>query len=286
MKIKLRTRETINGLIFISPWIIGFLVFTLTPLIRTFTFSLNEVKVTAEGVRTFFVGSKNFKDAFLTDVTYPQLLIDYFIQIIVYVPIIISFSMIIALLLNINIRGRSLFRTIYFLPVVIASGPVFNKLLSKGAMTFEGLYKFQLIRDIQANLPTLLTKAIDMFISGFIMILWFSGVQILIYLAGLQKIDKSMYEAAKIDGASKWQILWKITMPVLTPLTFVNVVYTIVTVSTFATSPIIQKILVDMYRPERGLGYASALSWIYFLAMLLAIGVFALIGAIYRKRVA
>lgn len=255
-------------------------------MIRTFTFSLNEVKVTAEGVRTFFVGSKNFKDAFLTDVTYPQLLIDYFIQIIVYVPIIISFSLIIALLLNINIRGRSLFRTIYFLPVVIASGPVFNKLLSKGAMTFEGLYKFQLIRDIQANLPTLLTKAIDMFISGFIMILWFSGVQILIYLAGLQKIDKSMYEAAKIDGASKWQILWKITMPVLTPLTFVNVVYTIVTVSTFATSPIIQKILVDMYRPERGLGYASALSWIYFLAMLLAIGVFALIGAIYRKRVA
>ncbi len=255
-------------------------------MIRTFTFSLNEVKVKAEGVRTFFVGSKNFKDAFLTDVTYPQLLIDYFIQIIVYVPIIISFSMIIALLLNINIRGRSLFRTIYFLPVVIASGPVFNKLLSKGAMTFEGLYKFQLIRDIQANLPTLLAKAIDMFISGFIMILWFSGVQILIYLAGLQKIDKSMYEAAKIDGASKWQILWKITMPVLTPLTFVNVVYTIVTVSTFATSTIIQKILVDMYRPERGLGYASALSWIYFLAMLLAIGVFALIGAIYRKRVA
>ncbi|MCX7653069.1 MAG: sugar ABC transporter permease [Fervidobacterium sp.] len=285
MKIKLRTREAINGLIFISPWIIGFLLFTLIPLIKTFTFSLNEVKVTAEGVRMFFVGTKNYKDAFLTDVTYPQLLVDYFIQIIVYVPIIISFSMIMALLLNINIKGRALFRTIYFLPVVIASGPVFNKLLSKGAMTFEGLYNFQLIKDIQANLPALLSKAIDMFVSGFIMILWFSGVQILIYLAGLQKIDKSMYEAAKIDGASKWQILWKITLPVLTPLTFVNVVYTIVTVSTFATNPIIQKILVDMYRPERGLGYASALSWIYFLAMLLVIGVFAIIGVIYGKRV-
>ncbi|MFN3691652.1 MAG: carbohydrate ABC transporter permease, partial [Fervidobacterium sp.] len=113
---------------------------------------------------------------------------------------------------------------------------------------------------------------------------WFSGVQILIYLAGLQKIDKSMYEAAKIDGASKWQILWKITMPVLAPLTFVNIIYTIVTVSTFATSPVIQKILVDMYRPERGLGYASALSWIYFVAMLIVIGVFALISVLYRKR--
>jgi len=141
-----------------------------------------------------------------------------------------------------------------------------------------------MIRNIQSSLPTLLSKAVDMFISGFIMILWFSGVQILIYLAGLQKIDKSMYEAAKIDGASKWQILWKITMPVLAPLTFVNIIYTIVTVSTFATSPVIQKILVDMYRPERGLGYASALSWIYFVAMLIVIGVFALISVLYRKR--
>lgn len=284
MKIRLRTREAINGLLFISPWILGFLIFTLIPLIRTFIFSLNDVKVTAEGVKTFFVGLKNYKDAFLTDVNFPQLVIDYFVQMVVYVPIIVSFAMIVALLLNINIKGRDIFRTIYFLPVVIASGPVFSKLMSKGAMTFEGLTSFQMIRNIQSSLPTLLSKAVDMFISGFIMILWFSGVQILIYLAGLQKIDKSMYEAAKIDGASKWQILWKITMPVLAPLTFVNIIYTIVTVSTFATSPVIQKILVDMYRPERGLGYASALSWIYFVAMLIVIGVFALISVLYRKR--
>lgn len=284
MKIRLRTREAINGLLFISPWIVGFLIFTLIPLIRTFIFSLNDVKVTAEGVKTFFVGLKNYKDAFLTDVNFPQLVIDYFVQMVVYVPIIVSFAMIVALLLNINIKGRDIFRTIYFLPVVIASGPVFSKLMSKGAMTFEELTSFQMIRNIQSSLPTLLSKAVDMFISGFIMILWFSGVQILIYLAGLQKIDKSMYEAAKIDGASKWQILWKITMPVLAPLTFVNIIYTIVTVSTFATSPVIQKILVDMYRPERGLGYASALSWIYFVAMLIVIGVFALISVLYRKR--
>ncbi|MFN3691653.1 MAG: carbohydrate ABC transporter permease, partial [Fervidobacterium sp.] len=196
MKIRLRTREAINGLLFISPWIVGFLIFTLIPLIRTFIFSLNDVKVTAEGVKTFFVGLKNYKDAFLTDVNFPQLVIDYFVQMVVYVPIIVSFAMIVALLLNINIKGRDIFRTIYFLPVVIASGPVFSKLMSKGAMTFEGLTSFQMIRNIQSSLPTLLSKAVDMFISGFIMILWFSGVQILIYLAGLQKIDKSMYEAA------------------------------------------------------------------------------------------
>ncbi|MFN6991398.1 MAG: carbohydrate ABC transporter permease [Fervidobacterium sp.] len=284
VRLKLRTKEALTGLIFISPWLIGFSIFTLFPLIRTFLFSLQEVKVTAEGVRTFFVGMKNYKDAFLTDVTYPQLLIDYFIQMLVYIPVIISFSIIIALLLNINLKGRAFFRTIYFLPVIIASGPVFNKLNSMGAMTFEGLSNLQIIRDFQGTLPTLISKAIDIFISGFIMILWFSGVQILIYLAGLQKIDKSMYEAAKIDGASQWQILWKITIPVLAPLTFINIVYTIITVSTFATSPIIQKILVDMYRPERGLGYASALSWIYFIAMIVLIGIFALISFVYRKK--
>ena len=139
MKFRLRTKEAIKGFIFISPWIVGFLVFTLIPLIRTFFYSLNEVKVTAEGVRTLFLGLKNYKDSFLTDVDYPQLLIDYFLQMIVFVPIIVSFALVMSLLLNIEIKGRSVFRTIYFLPVVIASGPVFNQLMSKGAMTFSGL---------------------------------------------------------------------------------------------------------------------------------------------------
>ncbi|QAV32641.1 sugar ABC transporter permease [Fervidobacterium changbaicum] len=285
MKLKLRTREALKGLLFVSPWIIGFLIFTLIPLIRTFFYSLNEVKVTAEGVRTFFIGLKNFKDALLSDVDYPQMLIDYFLQMIVFVPIIVSFAMIMSLLLNIELKGRSLFRTIYFLPVVIASGPVFEKLMSKGAMTFSGLANLGFVKMLQTNLPPVFSRVLAMFISGFIMILWYSGVQILVYLAGLQKIDKSMYEAAKIDGASRWQILWKITMPVLAPLTFVNTVYTIVTLSTFATSPIIKKILVDMYRPERGLGYASALAWIYFLSILAVIGIFSLISAIYRRKV-
>lgn len=280
-RLKLKARDALYGLLFVSPWLAGFLIFTLIPLIRTFHFSLNEVKVTAEGVRTFFVGLKNFKDAFLTDVTYPQLLADYFVQILVYVPVIISFALVASLLLNTKINGRGFFRTIFFLPVVIASGPVFSQLSGKGAMTFEGLSR---LRDIEKFLPNFLASAVALFTNSFILMLWFSGVQILIYLAGLQKIDKGMYEAAKIDGASKWQILWKLTMPVLAPLTFVNIVYTIVTVSTFGTSPVIQKILVDMYRPERGLGYAAALAWIYFLAMLVVIGFFALISMLYQRR--
>ncbi len=284
MKIKIRTREALQGLAFVSPWLIGFLIFTLVPLVRTFWLSLNEVRVTASGIRTFFVELKNYKDAFLTDVTFSGMLIDYALQMAVYIPVIISFSMAVALLLNLKIKGQGLFRTIFFLPVIISSGPVLAELADKGAMTFEGLTNLDFLVNLQTTLPPSIARLLAFAVGSFIVILWFSGVQILIYLASLQKIDRSMYEAARIDGASGWQILWKLTIPSLIPITFINIVYTIVTVSTFSTSAVIQKIQTDMYRPEKGLGYASALSWIYFLVMLAIIGLFVLINVIYRKK--
>ena len=284
MKIKIRTREALQGLAFVSPWLIGFLIFTLVPLVRTFWLSLNEVRVTASGIRTFFMDLKNYRDAFLTDVTFSGMLIDYALQMAVYIPVIISFSMAVALLLNLKIKGQGLFRTIFFLPVIISSGPVLAELADKGAMTFEGLTKLDFLVNLQTTLPPSIARLLAFAVGSFIVILWFSGVQILIYLASLQKIDRSMYEAARIDGASGWQILWKLTIPSLIPITFINIVYTIVTVSTFSTSAVIQKIQTDMYRPEKGLGYASALSWIYFLVMLAIIGMFVLINVIYRKK--
>ncbi|NLX32734.1 MAG: sugar ABC transporter permease [Thermotogaceae bacterium] len=284
MKIKIRTREALQGLAFVSPWLIGFLIFTLVPLVRTFWLSLNEVRVTASGIRTFFMDLKNYRDAFLTDVTFSGMLIDYALQMAVYIPVIISFSMAVALLLNLKIKGQGLFRTIFFLPVIISSGPVLAELADKGAMTFEGLTNLGFLVNLQTTLPPSIARLLAFAVGSFIVILWFSGVQILIYLASLQKIDRSMYEAARIDGASGWQILWKLTIPSLIPITFINIVYTIVTVSTFSTSAVIQKIQTDLYRPEKGLGYASALSWIYFLVMLAIIGLFVLINVIYRKK--
>jgi ABC-type sugar transport system permease subunit len=192
--------------------------------------------------------------------------------------------MAVALLLNLKIKGQGLFRTIFFLPVIISSGPVLAELADKGAMTFEGLTNLGFLVNLQTTLPPSIARLLAFAVGSFIVILWFSGVQILIYLASLQKIDRSMYEAARIDGASGWQILWKLTIPSLIPITFINIVYTIVTVSTFSTSAVIQKIQTDLYRPEKGLGYASALSWIYFLVMLAIIGLFVLINVIYRKK--
>lgn len=283
-KLRLSTKETITGLIFISPWLIGFLTFTVYPLIQSLWFSFNNVRPTAEGLMITFVGFDNYKNLFLGDVTFSDILINYSLQIIVYVPVIIVFSLFVALLLNQKIKGQSFFRTVFFLPVIITSGAIMKSLLEQGATTFEGLTKIASNPILRENLPPVLFSLLEFLLNSFIMILWFSGVQILIFLAGLQKLDKSMYEAARIDGASNWQLLWKLTLPILAPLITVNIIYTVVTVSTYSINPVIDKIQTDMYRPELGLGYAAAESWIYFGVIVLIIMVMLLLNIKRKSR--
>jgi ABC-type sugar transport system permease subunit len=105
------------------------------------------------------------------------------------------------------------------------------------------------------------------------MVLWFSGVQILIFLAGLQKVDQSLYEAARIDGASPWESFWKVTLPMLMPLVIVNVIYSIVYVSTFALNEIIILIKNNMFSTITGFGYATAVAWIYFIIITLVLAI-------------
>lgn len=285
MKIKYALREALTGYAFISIWIFGFLLFTMFPLLRTLWFSLNDVKITAVGIETSFVGLLNFQDAFLLDVAFAETLIDYLFQLVILVPIIIVFSLIVALLLNLNIKGKGLLRTIYFLPVIIISGPVIQRLIDEGATTFPGLEQFIELSALQETFPAPVARVISFLVSSFIIILWFSGVQILIFLAGLQKLDKGMYEAADIDGASKWESFWKLTLPALNSLIAVNIVYTIVTYSIFALNPIIGLILESMYATGKGFGYASALAWIYFVVLLAVLGLFTFVILRREKRI-
>ena len=119
------------------------------------------------------------------------------------------------------------------------------------------------------------------------MILWFSGIQILVFMTGLQKMDKSMYEAAKIDGATRWEMFWKITLPALNPTIVLNVIFTVVMQSVFSLNPIIIKIGNDMNGTGEGAGYgyASAMAWIYFIVMLVILGLAVLIFKKHEKKV-
>lgn len=272
MKLKYKTREALTGYSFVMLWIIGFLVFTLIPLAQTLWYSLNNVKVTTEGIKTTYVGFANYKQAFLMDVSFTDTLINYIMQLIVIVPIIIVFSIVVALLLNTKIKGRGIFRTIYFLPVIITSGPVLQKLIDQGATTFPGIEQFIKVSEIQQGIPGPVGNLITFLVSSFIMILWFSGVQILIFIAGLQKLDLNMYEAASIDGASKWEAFWKLTLPAMNPLIVVNVIYTIVMYSVLSINSVITMIQNAMYDVTKGFGYSSALAWIYFFILLIVLG--------------
>jgi ABC-type sugar transport system permease subunit len=277
-------REALNGYSFVLLWIIGFTVFTLIPLIQTFRFSLNQVTVTATGIKLASLQWANYARALFTDPTFVQLIIEYVIETLVSVPIVIIFAMIIALMLNLDFKGKGFFRTIFFLPVVITSGPVIQELTAQGATSVPGISDSAALAEFLTSLPNWLRNPIDYLLTSFILILWFSGVQILIYLSGLQKIDKSIYEAAAIDGASSWEAFWKITLPSLSMTTLINAIYTIITLSHFSENKVVKYIFSQTYAVDGGIGYSSAMSFLYFIILTLLIGIVALLMIPKRKK--
>lgn len=265
----LRGREALYGYGFILLWIIGFAVFTLVPLVQTFVYSLNQVTVSATGIQLNSVQWANYSRALFTDPTFVELLIEYAIETVVSVPIVIIFSLIIAMFLNLKFRFKGFFRTIFFLPVVITSGPVIQELTAQGATSVPGVANTGAVLEFLAGLPRYLRNPVEYLLTSFILILWFSGVQILIYLSSLQKIDKSVYEAAAIDGASSWESFWKITLPSLSTTTIINAAYTVITLSHFSENKVIKYIYSQTYAVQGGIGYSSAMSFLYFIVLLL-----------------
>lgn len=267
------TREALYGYGFVMIWIIGFGIFTLVPLAQTFFYSMNQVTVSATGIILDFVKWNNYSRALFTDPTFVDLLIGYVVETLVSVPIVIIFSLIIALFLNLKFRFKGLFRIIFFLPVVITSGPVIQELTAQGATSVPGIANTAAVAEFLTQLPRSLRSPVEYLLTSFILILWFSGVQILIYLASLQKIDKSIYEAAAIDGASAWESFWKITLPSLSTVTLIIAVYTIITLSHFSENKVVKYIYGQTYAMQGGIGYASAMSFLYFLVLVLLLAI-------------
>lgn len=276
-------RENSMGYAFIGIWIIGFVIFMVYPLLTSLIYSLSDVKFTADGIVSTFVGFKNYTDIFKIEqgFNFVEALTAFLQQMVLQIPIIVVFSILIALLLNQKIKGRGVFRSIFFLPVIISSGPVINELISQGAGGTNIFESYGFISIIQSSLSANLAKPIVDLFSQIIIIFWFSGVQILIFLAGLQKIDQQIYEAAQIDGAGPWQAFWKITMPSLSSLILVNSIYTIVLLSTFSENKVILSIKSNLFNSVTGFGMASAMAWMYAVVVFVAIG---LVGLVFRTR--
>ena len=284
MKLKMsrKARENMLGYAFVSIWIIGFLIFTLIPIVRTFLFSFHKITITADGIRQNFIGMSNYgTDEMVSRVCEMNNLEDgdkiYVGEIILYVPIVIVFALAISLILNMKLKGKGFFRTLFFLPVIIISGPVMEEFIDQGVTSIQGVDQMSFYKDLIFALPEFLGTLLNTLVNSFVMILWFSGVQILIFLSALQKIDRPIYEAAQIDGASRWEAFWKITLPTMRPMIILNIVYTIISISTFTLNEVIIVIQENSFSSTTGLGYAAALAWIYFIILLLIIGIFMLL---------
>ncbi|MCR5491251.1 MAG: sugar ABC transporter permease [Bacilli bacterium] len=281
-----RLPDWAKGLLFCAPWIIGFLVFTLYPLIQTIVFSFSTVNLTTQGFQATFIGFGNYVNIFTSDTDFLLAIKTYLIEMAVYVPLITIFSLMLAMLLNTNIRGRSAFRVIFFFPVIITSGPVMKILIEQGVTAMPGLSNLINFDALMASWPDFLRSAFNILTGEFVMILWFSGIQILVFLTALQKIDKNVYEASAIDGANRWEQFWKVTLPAVNSSIVINVVFTTVMQSIFALNPIILKIQSDMNDTAegKGYGYSSALAFSYFIVMIVVLLIFVFIFKRHNRR--
>ena len=270
-KVSNEKKEARAGALFVSLWIVGILVFGAFPIIYSLFLSFNKVTISAHGIITKWVGFDNYVTAFTTNRTMIAQLLEFLKTKLIMVFVINVFAILFAVLLNSNIKLRGVFRTIFFLPVVIVSGPVMAELVDKNIIVMSTLTDFRIINIIASTFGATIAKFIADTFSNLIYMFWFSGVQLIVYLTVLQRMDTSMYEAAQMDGASVWEQFWKITLPGLKVPIFINLVYTLILLATFDSNGVIRAIKDAMQSTEYGFGFASSLAWIYFLVLAMII---------------
>ncbi|UUX34988.1 carbohydrate ABC transporter permease [Fundicoccus culcitae] len=284
MNKKLNRLTNLKGYLFISPWMIGFAILTLFPFVYSIYLSFHSVRITSTGIQTQPVQFQNFQQAITGDIEFINRMVNFLREIFIAVPLIVILALIIAVFLNQPIRFKGFFRTLYFLPVIISSGPVLDKLIGLGITSIPFVDTDPLYIFLTTQMGSFLGSVITYIVNNIIILLWFSGVQILIFISALQKVDKQVYEAAAIDGASGWEAFWKITLPSLYPMILVNIIYTTVMYSVSGLNEVIDHIQANMFQIETGFGYSSALSWLYFLMIIMILLVFVGILWFFSRR--
>lgn len=261
----IQARNAIKGYGFMTPWIIGFMLFTAYPIVYAVILSLNLIRLKPEGTEYTWKGLF-FYDYAVNETTDFRTAITAQVTMILYMtPIILVFSLIIALLLNGKFRGRAFFRGAFFMPVIIMSGPAISQLLTQYTVDFSE--ESPLVFDFLASLPSVLATPAQYVLNNLVLILWFCGVQILIFLAGLQSIGSDLYEAASIDGAGGWEKFWKITLPHLSPLILISGVYTIIDIANYSGGAVNRLINNNIFHQKYMYSYSSAMAWMYFLVV-------------------
>lgn len=283
----LQRRKAIAGYIFIAPFIIGFLVFMVKPFIQSLYMSFCNVEVGAGSFNPVWTGLDNYIRAFRIDPEFVRLLTEEISRMVIDSIAIMVFSFFVALILNQKFKGRALVRAIFFLPVILSSGVILgletdNSLISTMQVAIEentsGVSITAAVENIlrTAGVGVRAFEVVFEIIDNIYNIAISSGIQIIIFLSGLQTISTSMYEAADIEGCTKWESLWKITFPMISSMFLVNWVYTIIDFCMRSDNEVIDKITTVMVQ-QINYGFSSAMTWIYFLIVIAFVGISSLI---------
>ena len=275
------------GRIFVLPWVIGMLLFYIIPLVQSFLFSVSEVSVYSGGIKLDFIGFSRYKSLILTDPDYTALVKEALLSFLYSLPVIILLSMVLALLLNQKFRGRLFFRSLYFLPVIISTGVVINLLFSTTSSDLSNIgvsesYSSNMF-DVEDIIEWLgltggIAEYISLIISKVFDLIWKCGIQTVLFIAGLQSVPVSLYEASKVEGATKWEEFWFITFPMLSRVTLLVSVFTMVELITDTNVELVSNVYNSMTAGVYD--NPSTMMWMYFIV---AGGVIGLLIVLYNR---
>ncbi len=270
----LRKQQAKSGRIFAIPFYLGFLFFFLKPMFQSIMFVFQRVTMQEFGYKRVFVGLSNLKYIFTEDTYYTTNLVSSVVKMLWQVPVILVLSLFFALILNQKFHGRTFVRAVFFLPVILASGIILelinsdvaaNQIMSGNAVAGGEITQSDALATLLTDLG-LSSKVINFATNisdNLFNLAWLTGIQTVIFLAAVQSISGSLYEAAMVEGASSWEIFWKITLPMISPMILTNFIYSVVDCFTLNTNAVMKQVLNTAAQLKYG--WSAAMAWVYFL---------------------
>ena len=296
-KLSYERKKSLYGYAFVALWIIGVLFIFLGPLAMSIQYSLNDTELVSAteielynmsrpGIKLEWNNFAHYKHAFNVDVDFMVNLGVSLGELGPQVMMVLIFSLFVAVLLNQKFKGRTLMRAIFFFPVLIATGPVISVIngtmaaqgASGDAAQFSSMFQTDMVDGFMRfiglyNVSEEFTTFIADVTSDIFNLLWKSGIQILIFLSALQQIPTSAKEAASMEGATAWEFFWKITFPTISPMILANLIYTIIDTFSDSQNTVMKYVMTQVREGGTGFGYGSALAWIYFGIIALALAI-------------
>ncbi len=277
-KLPYEKKKAILGFTFILPWLIGAVFFFVRPFITTLIYSFQDIKLTDQGIVMTYVGFQNYVNAFLTDELFLPTYTGALSGTAFEIPVILLFSLFIALVLNQNFKSRAFYRSIFFLPVIISSGVIISIIQGdslsssflngqRSSMMFQALSVQELL--LKSGISQNIVTTLMYIVNNIFELTWKSGVQILVFIAGLKSIPVHLYEVAKTEGANAWETFWFITFKLLSQIILVNVIYTIIDSFNDYMNPMI--LYIAKTAANLDIQQSAAMAWMYFMSIFIII---------------